>query len=539
MSTILVKLPSGKSVEYPIYTTGLTILKDLNPETSSIDDVAVVLINGQIYSLNDPIDINCTFKPVAFNTSIGCDVYRRSLCYAVAMVASELWPTRRLIISHSIGHGLYYYFDGVETTNDDIVALNTRLQKLSKDALPIYRKTLAYEEAVEHFKQAGLSQTVLLLEHKNEPRVYVSTCGNYFDLWYAPLVQNTSALSVFSIEKYQEGLLIRYPDSKDPSSLPPFVDNPVLYKVYKEHNQWGACLDVNCVGDLNHLIFKGNIKDFIMVSEALHDGKTAAIADKVPSSCKLVCICGPSSSGKTTFCRKLSIALRARGWKPISISLDDYYVNRVDTPLDEDGNWDFEVVDALDLKLLNNDLVELFKGKTIRLPKFNFKTGIREEGGLLTLPEKGVLIIEGIHGLNPRLTEKVPDDVKFKIFISPLTQLNIDDHNRISTSDNRLIRRMVRDKQFRVIPLKKPLKCFREYQGDADAVFNSALDYEISVLKVLAVPLLQQIKPSSIYYSEARRLLDFLSHFDAIMNDDVPSNSLIREFIGGGCFNVH
>ncbi|KAL0205111.1 hypothetical protein P9112_000418 [Eukaryota sp. TZLM1-RC] len=287
-----------------------------------------------------------------------------------------------------------------------------------------------------------------------------------------------------------------------------------------------------------------------MVSEALHDGKTAAIADKVPSSCKIVCICGPSSSGKTTFCRKLSIALRARGWKPISISLDDYYVNRVDTPLDEDGNWDFEVVDALDLKLLNNDLVELFNGKTIRLPKFNFKTGIREEGGLLTLPEKGVLIIEGIHGLNPRLTEKVPDDAKFKIFISPLTQLNIDDHNRISTSDNRLIRRMVRDKQFRGYSTEETFEMFPRvrrgedlyiyrYQGDADAVFNSALDYEISVLKVLEVPLLQQIKPSSIYYSEARRLLDFLSHFDAIVNDDVPSNSLIREFIGGGCFNVH
>ncbi|KAL0228253.1 hypothetical protein RCL1_004396 [Eukaryota sp. TZLM3-RCL] len=551
VETVTVKVVNtDKELVYPVFTSVHKVMSDIDADGLAARKYACVLVNNQIYSLNDRVDINCTLEPITFNTLTGSNVYRRSLSFVLAMAAHQLFPDRKLVISHSIGHGLYYYFDGAEASAEDIRLLQGKMTELVEASLTIKRHAFAYDESLSYFAKAGLKKTLLLLEHKNDHRVLVNICADYVDLWVAPLVENTGYLSVFSIEKYQEGLLIRYPSSENCSELVPFVDNPTLYKTYVEHQQWGKFLGVDCVGQLNHIILRSEIKDFIHVAESLHDGKTASIAEKIPQTCKLVCICGPSSSGKTTFSRKLAIALRTRGWKPITISLDDYYVNRVDTPLDENGNYDFETVEALDLVLLNNDFAKLFRGETITLPKFNFKTGCREVGGQLSLPERGILIIEGIHGLNPRLTAQVDDDVKFKIFISPLSQLNLDERNRISTSDNRLIRRMVRDKQFRGYSAAETFriwpsvrrgedKWIYKFQGEADAVFNSALDYELAALKILAVPLLQQIKPNSIHFSEARRLLDFFANFHTIMPDDIPLTSILREFIGNGAFGVH
>ncbi|KAL0248095.1 hypothetical protein GEMRC1_003332 [Eukaryota sp. GEM-RC1] len=339
----------SKTLEYPLFTKVINVLEDVDCAALSRKTIAAVLVNNQVYSLHDRIDINCTLVPVGFDTEIGAAIYRRSLCFLLAMASSQLWPERRLIISHSIGHSLYYYFETSEATTSDVQALKTKMKELIDLSLPMKRMTLSFDDALSHFKEAGLQQTLSLLQHKNNPRIHVNVCGESIDLWYSPLVENTSYLSAFELEKYQEGLIVRYPASSEPNKVAPFIDNPVLYKVYKEHNIWGRCLDVHCVGALNDTILEGKVQDFIHVAESLHDGKTARIADKVPESCKLICICGPSSSGKTTFSHKLGIALQARGWKPITMALDDYYVPRKDTPLDEDGNYDFEQPDALDL----------------------------------------------------------------------------------------------------------------------------------------------------------------------------------------------
>ena len=408
---------------------------------------------------------------------------------------------------------------------------------------------MSYSSAGSHFA-LNVSKK-LIIKYKNESIIPVYSIEEWKDIAYEPLLPTTGILKTFDIIEYDTGFILRFPHSSTPNIMSNFEDNPLLKSIYTEYKAWGKVHSVDSVGKLNWLSDEKKIKDFIRVAEALQEKKLSHIADDIAQKrnrLKIVLIAGPSSSGKTTFTKKLAIHLRVNGLNPQLISLDDYYVNRELTPKDENGHYDFEALEAIDISLLNSDLLRLFKGDAIEIPSFNFKTGVREyKGNRIKMEERSILLMEGIHGLNDRLTEKIPSAQKFKIYISALTQLNIDNNNRIATTDNRLIRRLVRDYQFRGFPALKTLgmwdsvrrgekKNIFPFQNNADAAFNSALDYELAVLKNLAVPILKTVKPWYKEYSEAKRLLNFLNNFIAIQPKLVPYNSILREFLGDSDF---
>ena len=464
-----------------------------------------------------------------------------------------LFPDRKLIIGHSLGDSYYYYYEGEsEVSAEDLNKLSGKMEEIVKEDCSIERRVIAYSEALEYFKSGNREATALLLRYKNESKIPIYVCGDYTDLSYEPLLPSTGYASPFELKNYPPGFILRYPNSSTPDRLSDFIDIPTLFNVYKEYKAWGKILNVNSVGKLNLLSEKREISPFIRVAEALQNKKISQIADAIyerRDSTRIVLIAGPSSSGKTTFAKKLSIQLRVMGFNPVSISLDDYYLPNDQTPRDEDGNPDFEAIEALNIKQLNSNLLDLFEGKEVEIPIFDFKTGKpKETGRLLKMTRRNILIVEGIHGLNPKLTPSIPEEKKYKIYISALTQLNIDDHNRIPTTDNRLIRRMVRDHQFRGNSAGDTLRMWPSvrrgedknifpFQNMADSAFNSALDYELAVLKIYAEPLLLTVKPSEEVYTEAIRLLSFLKNFSTIPPRYVPDESILREFIGDSAFS--
>lgn len=481
-------------------------------------------------------------------------IYRRSLSFILAFAAAKLFPKgRSLVIGHSLGNGYFYHLetgDNITPAEErDAASLEAALREIVASAKPIERRYVNWLEAVQHFVDVGEHETELLVRHHSESRVAVVICDGYLDLFHGPHLPNTRYLTNFELRYHAPGLLLRFPSICSPNEMPPFVDSPALFQVYQQHKQWGKILSVSCVGELNQLIDRGEIASFIQVAESLQERSIMEIARKIMDNpkCLLVLIAGPSSSGKTTFSRKLAIQLRVFGRKPLNLTLDDYYVPRVLTPLDESGNKDYEALEAIDLKQLNTDLLRLFAGEMVILPKYDFKDGVRVQGPHIQMAPGGILIVEGIHGLNERLTEMIPREQKYKIFISALTQLNLDDHNRIPTTDNRLIRRITRDFQHRGYSAEDTLerwplvrageeKHIFPTQNHADIVFNSALDYELGALRVLAEPLLTTVKPSSNVYHEARRLLSFLRNFDSIAHDNIPKASILREFVGDSLF---
>jgi uridine kinase len=389
---------------------------------------------------------------------------------------------------------------------------------------------------------------MLLLEQRSSARIKVNECKDFMDIYVEPLVTRTGLLSSFDVTPYKEGFLLRFPAVGMGKKIGPFVDEPGIFQVYKEYKKWGRIVGVRVVGDLNSRIADRTIRDYIRIAEAHQARKmadTAALVHEKRDDIRMILIAGPSSSGKTTSAKRLAIELMVLGLKPIAISLDDYYVGTDMTPKDEKGEPDYECLEALDLPFLNEQLLALYKGREVTLPVYDFKTGSRRESGGRTihLDRRNVLIVEGIHGLNDALTPSIKRDTKFKIYVSALTQLNLDDHNRIPTSDNRLLRRMVRDSQFRGMDAAGTIKMWSKvqsgerkhifpFQNTADAAFNSALDYELSVLKYYADPLLRAVKPSRGEYSEAVRLLSFLENFTPIPPQYVPGTSILREFIG-------
>jgi uridine kinase len=505
-----------------------------------------------LVSLTYRIEVNSSVEAVLLNTRLGANVYRRSLCFLLAIAAKQLFPDRRLVIGHSLGRGYFYYFEGASTVSGaDIRKLKARMQEIVSEGCPILRKVISYPEAVQYFEQNNQPDTVLLLKNRNDQKIAVFACGEFLDLAHAPLVPNTRMLDVFDIADYPPGFLLRYPPWNQPSRLAPFQENPVLFSIYREYKDWGKILNVRCVGHLNDLISSRKVRQFIQVAEALHDKKIALIADKIcerRDEVKLVLIAGPSSSGKTTFAKKLSVQLKVLGRNPFPISLDDYFLPREHTPLDENGNYDFENFRAIDVELMNNDLLRLMRGEEIFLPRFNFHTGQRLAAQTAqALPDRALIILEGIHGLNDELTPAIPREQKYKIYVSALTQLNLDDHNRISTTDNRLLRRIVRDSQFRGHSALETLSMWESvrrgeninifpFQNSADSAFNSALDYELSVLKVYAEPLLKSVKPAQEGFHEAVQLYSFLNNFAPIPPSWVPEYSILREFIGESSF---
>jgi uridine kinase len=474
------------------------------------------------------------------------------LCYALAIAAHKTLPGQRLLIGHSLGNAYYYSLDGQAVEPEIVDALRTALSDIVAGDLAIRRGVVGYTDALEYFNARGMRDAALLVERHNYSEVPVYRCDDFMDLSYGPLAPSTGMLTTWEIEPHENGFLLVFPTAADYTTVSPGHRSTTLFQIYREYKEWGRVLGISSVGQLNHLTERKEVKAFIRVNEALHEKKIARIADQVTAAGemeKVVLVAGPSSSGKTTFTKKLGVQLRVVGLIPIMISLDDYFVPRELTPRDEDGNYDFENIAAIDVELLNDHLVRLFAGEEVELPSFNFKTGEREyRENVISLPDRGVLLMEGIHGLNDALTPRVDAERKFKVYVSALTQLNLDDHNRISTTDNRLIRRMVRDHQFRGHSAVATLEMWPSvrrgedqnifpYQDSADAAFNTALDYELGVLRNYAEPLLRQVKPWDDVYHEAVRLQTFLRKFSTIPEKHVPSESILREFIGDSGFH--
>ncbi len=485
---------------------------------------------------------------------MGAEVYRHSLCFLLAKAARELVPKRRLLVSMAIGNGYYHYFDDNEPISPQLLeALSSRMRSDVGADLPIQIVTYSWSDALAYFEQSNQADTVALIEYINDPFVQLNECDGYRDLHIAPLVPRTGLLSVWELIPYRRGMLLRFPHTKKPYEMDLFSDIPVLYDIAEEYEQKAKILNAASIGALNRINGSGKIQDFVMIAETLQNKKLSAIADRIAEksdTTKVILIAGPSSSGKTTSAKKLSIHLRALGFKPIAIELDNYFVDRNRTPLDKDGKPDFECLEALDIEFLNQQLLDLFSGKEVELPVFDFKSGSRKASGItISLKNNELLILEGIHGLNDELTPQVPAENKLKIYVSALTQLNIDDHNRVRTTDYRLLRRMVRDYNFRGHDARATLGMWSSvqrgerrnifpFQGSADIAFNSALDYELGVLKVFAEPLLQAVKPYHPEYPDARRIQAFISRISPISPQYVPNDSILREFIGSSVFGA-
>ncbi|MBE3578526.1 MAG: nucleoside kinase [Caldanaerobacter subterraneus] len=535
------------------------------PENTRLEDIArdfEHLYNGIIVAAkvnNELRDLNCTISEdsvVEFvDTTVeeGTRIYRRSLTFVFIKAVKELLPGATVTIEHSLGKGLYCEIHGYSINNKIVASIKDKMKEIIDKNLKIERKMLPREEAIRLFEKEGLMEKVRLFKDTDKEKVPVYYCDGTVDFFYSPCVPSTGYLKVFDIRFYFPGVILIAPDIYNPRSLPVFVDVPKLASIFKEAEEWAHILDINYVASLNDLIKRGGAKDLILVSEAFHEKKISKIADYIASNkmIKVVLIAGPSSSGKTSFIHRLSVQLKVNGLKPFAISLDNYFVPRELTPRDEFGNYDFESIDALDLPLFNEHLIKLIQGEEVEIPIFNFKTGEREPVGRKVKLEKNqIILMEGIHGLNEKLTIQIPKDNKYKIYVSAITQLNLDEHNRIPTSQTRLIRRIVRDSQFRSTDAAETINMWPRvrkgeerwifpYQEQADVMFNSFLPYELPVLKKYAEPLLKKVSKDDPAYSIAKEMLEFLSYFYPIEDElAIPPNSIIREFIGGSCLDV-
>lgn len=547
------RLSLGTTVEEALIHANLTpachqtVYKD-NPYVGAI-------VNGELHSCTRRLLADCTVEPVHLFSDMGKRVYRHSISYLLCAAVSMLYPHRRLIIGHALGDGYYFRFDDKLTLGiDDIEAIEKTMRTLVKEDLPIEEVTLTYRAALAYFEQNNFHHTTALLSTRNDPKITLYRLQGYLDISYEPLLARTGQMEVWELIPYQSrGMLLRYPRSHNVLSLDPFIDNPKLFAVFREYKRWGSILNVQSLGQLNKLGNAQQIESFIRLAEALQEKKIVNTADLIAdrSEVKAVLIAGPSSSGKTTFAHKLAIQLQVLGKKTIQISMDNYYLSPDKVPKDEFGKPDLEAVEALDIQSFQDDLHALIGGEAVHLPRYDFKTLTRTfDEEACQLDNRTVLIIEGIHGMNPVLTNSIDREGLFKIYISALTQINLDDHNRISTTDNRILRRIVRDHRTRGTDAETTLNMWPSvhrgedryifpYQSNADVMINSALDYELGVLATYAQPLLRMVKPSAgAAYETARRLLRFLEHANPIPDTLVPSDSLLREFIGGSEFGV-
>lgn len=548
MNTINITFPNGKTITIQSGSTADSFLEQFEQPTHQI---AAVRVNNEICSLSQRIDINCKVEPVLINSHDGSSIYRRSLCFVLATAAHNLFPKQRLLVGHSLGYGYYYTIDSEEKLSQDkLNQLKFEMQRIIDANTEIKQKHISYEEAIVLFEKLNLIETRKQLNYICPPKIIINTLDDFSDLYFGPLVSKTGSLKVFDLLKYGEGFLLRFPSTSQPDKLTDFEDIPQLFNVYKQYKQWGKQIGVTSAASLNKIVAERKTKEFIDITESLQIKRIADIADQIyqRKNIKLVLIAGPSSSGKTTTSKKLSMQLKVLGFQPKVIELDTYYLGRDKTPRDEKGEYDYECLEALDIKQLNEDLLNLFSGKEIKLPSYNFVEGKRfYSGKTMQLSTNDILVLEGIHGLNDKLTPSIPRENKFKIYLSALTQLNLDDHNRIATSDNRLVRRIVRDAQFRGKSAADTIKMWPSvqngerlhifpFQNSADVMLNTALDYELAVLKVYALPLLRCVNPTQREYAEASRLIRFLNNFSPIPVNNVPGKSIIREFVGGSEF---
>ncbi len=542
-------LKTGKILEYPEGITLEAIAKEHQKLYDS--EIVAVRVNNDIKELFKTLDKDSEIDFIDLTDEDGVKIYQRGLTFLTYVASLEVFPDKVLKVRHSLGKGLYCEFDGWTPSKEDIDKIKEKMRDLVEEDIPFVKKELYKFDALELFKKHGMYDKIELLKYRTKSTINVYWCGKYFNYYYGYMVPSTSYIKLFDLIKVNNGFVLVHPDITSPNALPAYVPQPKMSKAYEDRERWAKIVDMENVGDLNKLVSSGRARELIMMCELLHEKEISRIADDITSrdNVKLVLISGPSSSGKTTFSKRLALQLRVNGFKPYPMSLDDYFVERDKTPVGPDGKPDFESLKALDLELFNHVLNSVFEGKEVEIPKFNFKTGKREyKGNVIKPTDRTILIVEGIHGLNPELTNE-DDSLKYRIYVSALTQMDLDNDNRIPTTDVRIVRRMVRDYKFRGHSALKTLQMWPSvrlgeernifpYQENANVMFNSALPYELAILKNFVTPLLLQVDNSTSVYSQARRLIRFLDYFLPIVDFDViPSTSIIREFIGGSYFH--
>ena len=513
-------------------------------------------VNNKVESLTFRLYNNKDVEFLDIRTSSGMRTYVRSLCFILCKAVEDLYPNGSIALEHPISKG-YYCRLKLEDRSiglDDVKRIKQRMKEIIAEDLPFERFETHTTEVVKLFRQKGMMDKVRLLETSGNLYSYYYTLGETIDYYYGSLLPSTGYIHLFDIVKYYDGLLLQVPNRSNPDKLEEVLKQEKLLEVFKEHRRWNQILGIGTVGDFNHACNAGYATELINVSEALQEKRISQIADEIfnrwkkGQPVKLILISGPSSSGKTTFSKRLSVQLMANGLRPYPISLDDYFVNRTDTPKDENGNYDYESLYALDLDLFNQHLQALLRGEEVELPRFNFNTGIREmSGNHLKVDDNMILILEGIHALNPELTPQIPNESKFKIYVSALTTILLDNHNYIPTTDNRLLRRIIRDYKYRGYSAEETIsrwasvrsgeeKWIFPYQENADVMFNSALLFELAIIKDYAEPILRKVPNNRPEYSEAYRLRKFLEYFVPLQDKELPPTSLLREFLGGSSF---
>jgi uridine kinase len=510
------------------------------------------LVNNKIVSLTYPVEVNSKISLLTLSDSHGNRIYRNSLSFLLNKAVCECCPDVALEIKHSLGSGFYCSFSDITSKyaiNSMLKKIEAYMQKVIENKLPITRNKLYLKNALKYFSSKDRKDKCNLLRFQNPSKVTVYQCEDFIDLAHGVLVDNTKFLSEFKLVPYETGFILQFPEKEHTINVPDLKKYKHLFNIFKTYKEWGRTIGIKTVGDLNEIIVRGNYQKMVEVEEAFQEKKIAEIADAIYTkrgSIKWVLIAGPSSSGKTTFAHRLATQIKVNGINPIIISVDNYFVDRNKTPLTESGEFDFEHIDTIDLKLLHKHLKLLDKGKTVELPVFDFIKGKQYRSGKkIQLAENEIVLIEGIHSLNPRMTESLPAERKFKIYISALTQLNLDNNSRISTTDNRLLRRIIRDHRTRgnraLVTLRMwpnvrlgEKKWVFPHQHLADIAFSSALNYELAVLKPLAEPLLAEVKPWHPQYADAKRLQNFLKNFSSASVFPIPRKSLLREFVGGG-----
>jgi uridine kinase len=513
------------------------------------DLVVAGVVNNQLCDLSAVLESDCQVKFITMRDEIGCRIYRRSLLLVMIRVIYELFPESRLSVEHSLSNGIYCELHKESPlSRQDLNLITGKMREIIKANRPITALELPVEQVKAIFLKQGFLDKVELLKQLKITTLPLYELDGIYDYLYYRMVPRTGYLKYFKLRYKMPGFILLSPQRFNPREIPEFIEQPKLASIFNEYEKWGEIIGVGKVSDLNRAITAGQCGELIRITEALHEKKIASIADKIADNInrsKVILIAGPSSSGKTTFAQRLAIQLRVNGLKPVAISTDDYFIDRDKTRIDEDGNYDFESIEAIDISLFNEHLIQLMQGKRVEIPLYNFHQGSREnKGRFLQIDRDQPIIIEGIHGLNERLTTFIPGEKKMKIYVSALTQLNIDSHNRIPTTDTRLIRRIIRDHKFRNHDARKTItywpgvrkgeeKNIFPYQENADLMFNSALIYELAVLRRYAEPLLEIIKPDEECYYQARRLLEFLQCFQYMPEDEIPAISIIREFIGG------
>lgn len=541
----------GENREYPADTTYQQVAEEYREQLQ--DDIVLVLVNNRLQELRHPVeDGELTFVTTA--DKAGRKAYRRSVALLMQKAVHNLYGDQgvRVRVMHSIGQGNYCELQGgMQVTREVVLKLKLEMMRLADLDLPLEKKSIRTDDAVTLFRELGMRDKERLFRYRRSSRVNIYELDHYKDYFYGYMVPSTGYLKYFDLEPYKEGFMLLYPGSNT-KLVDAFRPSEKLYEALKEASEWGRTMGVATIGALNDAIAGGRIQDIILIQEALMEQKIGQLAERIHAekNKKFIMIAGPSSSGKTTFSHRLSIQLAAQGMKPHPVPLDDYYLDRSKTPRDENGNMDFECLEALDVERFNDDMNRLLAGEEVELPVFNFKTGRREEKGrMMKLGPDDVLVIEGIHGLNDKLSYSLPRESKFRIYISALTPLDIDEHNCLPTTDSRLLRRIVRDARTRATTAGETIamwdsvrrgeeKNIFPFQEKADVMFNSALIYELAVLKQYAEPLLFAIEKDCPEYVEAKRLLKFLDYFLPVPSEQISTNSILREFIGGSCFRV-